>query len=81
VDKRHSTAPGESDPGVLAASGLVAGEGLAGVLVAILVALKIVGKAAEPRLTGLAGSFATLLLLAAASAFLVMAGRARGKRA
>jgi hypothetical protein len=39
VESRRSAArAGESDPGVLAASGMIAGEGLAGVLIAFLVA-------------------------------------------
>jgi putative OPT family oligopeptide transporter len=38
VDARRAGKPGESDPGVLGASGMIAGEGLAGVLIAFLVA-------------------------------------------
>jgi hypothetical protein len=38
VDARRKGKPAESDPGVLAASGMIAGEGLAGVLIAFLVA-------------------------------------------
>ncbi|MBS2022369.1 MAG: oligopeptide transporter, OPT family [Deltaproteobacteria bacterium] len=52
---------GELDPGVLAASGMVAGEGLAGVLVAALVAGKLVPKSMEPRVGGVAGSALTAL--------------------
>jgi len=81
ADRRWKSVQGESDPGVLAASGLVAGEGLAGVLIALLVALKVVGKAGEPRLGGVAGSVATLLVLALASVFLVLAGKARRSNA
>ena len=40
---------------MLAASGLVAGEGLAGVVVAGLVAVGVAPKAMDPRLGGLAG--------------------------
>lgn len=40
VDARRSAGAGESDPGILAASGLIAGEGLAGVAIAFLVAAK-----------------------------------------
>jgi putative OPT family oligopeptide transporter len=39
VDARRKGKPAENDPGVLAASGMVAGEGLAGVLIAGLVAI------------------------------------------
>jgi hypothetical protein len=38
VEARRGGGPREGDPGVLAASGLIAGEGLAGVLIAFLVA-------------------------------------------
>jgi putative OPT family oligopeptide transporter len=38
VEARRKGKPPESDPGVLAASGMIAGEGLAGVLIAFLVA-------------------------------------------
>lgn len=58
--RRGPLAEGDSDPGVLAASGLVAGEGLAGVLVAGLVAAGIAPKAMEPRLGGLTGELAAL---------------------
>jgi putative OPT family oligopeptide transporter len=51
---------GEGDPGVLAASGLVAGEGLAGVAVAALVAGGLVPRDLEPRVGGLAGEAVAL---------------------
>jgi OPT oligopeptide transporter protein len=38
VEARRKGNPAESDPGVLGASGMIAGEGLAGVLIAFLVA-------------------------------------------
>jgi putative OPT family oligopeptide transporter len=67
VDRvRKGAAKSESDPGILAASGLVAGEGLAGVLVAGLVAAKIAPKSMEPRIPGLPGTLlavATILLI------------------
>jgi putative OPT family oligopeptide transporter len=40
ADARQGPGGGESDPGILAASGLIAGEGLAGVAIAFLVAAK-----------------------------------------
>jgi putative OPT family oligopeptide transporter len=40
VEARRKGAAAENDPGVLGASGMIAGEGLAGVLIAVLVALK-----------------------------------------
>ncbi len=68
-------AEGEGDPGVLAASGLVAGEGLAGVLVAGLVAAGIAPKELDPRLGGLAGAVAALLVALAVCGFLYRGGR------
>ena len=53
----------EANPGVLAASGIVAGEGLAGVLVAALIALSLAPKSLPPRLGGTLGELATLILL------------------
>ena len=38
VDGKRKGKPADSDPGVLAASGMIAGEGLVGVLIAFLVA-------------------------------------------
>jgi len=67
-------AEGSGDPGVLAASGLVAGEGLAGVLVAGLVASGIIGRSVPPRLGGTSGELVALVLVLAVGAFLVAAG-------
>jgi uncharacterized oligopeptide transporter (OPT) family protein len=74
-------ADGEGDPGVLAASGLVAGEGLAGVLVAGLVAAGLAPRSMEPRLGGLAGDAAALAVALAVCFFLCRAGRDRGSAA
>ena len=62
---RKGAGRNEGDPGVLAASGLVAGEGLAGVLVAGLVAAKIAPKSMDPLIAGLPGTLiaAGVLLL------------------
>jgi putative OPT family oligopeptide transporter len=79
VDRRRKNlAKGESDPGILAASGLVAGEGLAGVLVAGLVAAQLVSKSKDPRFPGITGELATLGLLLVVCIFLyrgAMSGR------
>jgi putative OPT family oligopeptide transporter len=72
---RGKRAPGETDPGVLAASGLVAGEGLAGVAVALLVALGVAPRSMDPRLGGLTGELAALALAVLVGAFLYRAGR------
>lgn len=78
VERRRTargTAASEGDPGILAASGLVAGEGLAGVLVAGLVAAGIAPRGLPPRIPGPAGQAASILVLALLCAFLVRAGR------
>jgi putative OPT family oligopeptide transporter len=72
-------AAGESDPGILAASGLVAGEGLAGVLVAALVATGLAPKSMDPRLGGLPGELVALALAGAFCYFLYRAGRSVGQ--
>jgi putative OPT family oligopeptide transporter len=68
---------GEGDPGILAASGLVAGEGLAGVVVAALVASGATPRTMEPRLGGLSGEGVALVLTLGFCAFLYAAGRRR----
>jgi putative OPT family oligopeptide transporter len=75
-EKRDDKATG-IDPGILAASGLVAGEGLAGVLVAGLVAAQIVPRSMPPRLSGAAGDLAVLAMLAAVCLFLYRAARSQ----
>jgi putative OPT family oligopeptide transporter len=76
---RAGKTKGDTDPGILAASGLVAGEGLAGVLVAALVAAGAAPKSLPPRLPGLAGELAALAAVLLVCVFLYRAGRsARG---
>ena len=77
----RETHPAEDSAGVLAASGLVAGEGLAGVLVAALIGGLHVPHAAAPLLAGGAGKVASLSILALVAVFLVRAGMARDPRA
>ena len=72
---RAPRAEGDSDPGILAASGLVAGEGLAGVAVAGLVAAGIAPKAMDPRIGGLTGEVVALLVGLGVCAFLLRGGR------
>jgi putative OPT family oligopeptide transporter len=67
----------ESDPGILAASGLVAGEGLAGVLVAALVASGIAPKSMEPRIAGLPGDLTTIAVFLALCYFLYRGATAK----
>jgi putative OPT family oligopeptide transporter len=73
ADRRGAPREGEAHPGVLAASGLVAGEGLAGVLVAALIALRVAPKSMAPRIPGLLGQAGTLLLVALVCLFLALA--------
>ncbi|HEX6973221.1 MAG TPA: OPT/YSL family transporter, partial [Vicinamibacterales bacterium] len=73
--KMPAAEEGKVDAGVLAASGLVAGEGLAGVLVAGLVAAQLVPKSMAPRLPGVAGDVAVVLMIAAVCVFLYRAAR------
>jgi len=80
VDKSAKGKPKlESDPGILAASGLVAGEGLAGVLVAGLVAAGYAPKAMDPRISGLPGYLTTAAVILAVCCFLYRSGVNRGK--
>jgi uncharacterized oligopeptide transporter (OPT) family protein len=67
----------ESDPGVLAASGLVAGEGLAGVLVAGLVAARVAPRSMDPILRGLPGELAVVATMLVVCYFLYAGGRSR----
>jgi putative OPT family oligopeptide transporter len=76
VDRgRPPAKDGESDPGLLAASGLVAGEGLAGVLVALLVTIGVAPKAMDARLSGLAGEIGGFVVAMLVCLFLYRAGR------
>jgi putative OPT family oligopeptide transporter len=76
--KRPPLAEGSSDTGILAASGLVAGEGLAGVAVAGLVAAGLAPKAMDPQIGGLVGDVAALAVALAVCAFLLRGGKASG---
>jgi tetrahydromethanopterin S-methyltransferase subunit D len=71
VDRRRKgAAKSESDPGVLAASGLVAGEGLAGVLIAGLVAANIAPKSRDPLIPGTGGAVLALAMILLVGIFL-----------
>lgn len=64
----------DGDPGILAASGLVAGEGLAGILVAFLAFNEWIPKSAEAKLSGGLGQGVALAVAGLACAFLARAG-------
>jgi putative OPT family oligopeptide transporter len=74
AERRSRPRQGETDPGILAASGLVAGEGLAGVLIAALVAARVAPKSLEPRLGGAIGAWFALAAVLAVCLFLRRAG-------
>ncbi len=80
VVSRNQAQPGEGEAraGILAASGVVAGEGLAGVLVAGLVASGVIAKSSPALLQGSVGEVVGLLAIIAVCVFLARAGRARG---
>ena len=61
---------------MLAASGFVAGEGLAGVAIAVLAWRKVIPKSQEALLGGVPGEIAMLAATAALCWFLWRAGRA-----
>lgn len=73
-------AKSDGDPGVLAASGLVAGEGLAGVAIAGLVAGKVVPRASDASviLQENVGAVAVVVTILAVCLFLWLSGRGRG---
>jgi hypothetical protein len=75
TERRRAAAPDQSDPGILAAAGLVAGEGLAGVLVAALVAFGVAPRSLAPRVPGAAGEAVAAAVLLGLAAFLVLAAR------
>jgi len=74
-------AHGAAAAGVLAASGLVAGEGLAGVVVAALFGGNLVAKPGAPVLGGEPGQLVASLVVVGTVAFLVHAARAGRTRA
>jgi putative OPT family oligopeptide transporter len=76
---RPAPSAGSVDTGVLAASGLVAGEGLAGVLVAALVATGVVSKPVTSVLPAEAGALAALSVALLILAFLYRGGRAAAR--
>jgi putative OPT family oligopeptide transporter len=78
---RGTSGASESDPGVLAASGLVAGEGLAGVAVAALVAAKMAPRSIAPRIDGVPGELVGVALVLGICYFLYLAGRDRPRAA
>jgi len=77
VDRKRARGNDQGDSGVLAASGFVAGEGLAGVLVAFLAWRELIPKSRPPILGGLPGEIGVMVVTLALCAFLFAAGRSR----
>jgi putative OPT family oligopeptide transporter len=75
VERTRSGERRQSDPGILAASGLVAGEALAGVVIAGLVALEAAPRSRTPLLAGPTGAVAVVASVALLCFFLYRAGR------
>jgi len=63
---------------VLAASGLIAGEALTGLLIAALAAAEIVPKSKPALVAGVPGEALTLLVTAAVCGFLLLSRRRAG---
>ncbi|HEY6065732.1 MAG TPA: hypothetical protein VIY96_06220 [Thermoanaerobaculia bacterium] len=75
AERRRAAAPDESGTGILVASGLLAGEGLAGVLIAALVASGGAPRSLEPRIPGIAGVVVAAGVLVGLAMFLMRAAR------
>ncbi|MGZ8867105.1 MAG: OPT family oligopeptide transporter [Thermoanaerobaculia bacterium] len=75
VDARRKGKSLDSDPGVLAASGMIAGEGLAGVAIALFVAGLRFTTPEEPILHGVTSIIAGIAVVIAVCALLYRAGR------
>ncbi|CAN5298673.1 oligopeptide transporter, OPT family [soil metagenome] len=67
----------ESNPGILAASGIVAGEALGGLGITALVAVGVLSKDSETIVKGVAGEIGSILLVLGMCAFLIAAGRSK----
>ncbi|HEX9985205.1 MAG TPA: oligopeptide transporter, OPT family [Thermoanaerobaculia bacterium] len=76
VDSRRRGKANEGDPGVLGASGMIAGEGLAGVVIAMLVATKVIPKRSATLLEGVPADIVGWVIVLAVCALLYRAGRA-----
>lgn len=74
VDARRKGKATDSDPGVLGASGMIAGEGLAGVALAVIVWAKF-QRPTEPLIGGLLGDVLGIAIVLAVCVLLYRAGR------
>lgn len=78
VEARRKNKSTESDPGVLSASGMIAGEGLCGVLIAGLVAIVNYKLPEEPHIGGAIGAILGIFVVIAICVLLYKAGREEG---
>jgi putative OPT family oligopeptide transporter len=78
VEARRKDKGTESDPGVLGASGMIAGEGLAGVAIALMVAAFGVELKKDPHIAGAIGVGLGIAIVLAVCALLYKAGRSAG---
>ena len=77
VEKRSKGKASDSDPGVLAASGMIAGEGLTGVLIALAAGLKLKPRG-TPLIEGVAGMILGIVIVLGVCWLLYRAGRSLG---
>ncbi len=77
VDARRKDKSTDSDPGVLASSGMIAGEGLTGVLIALFAGAELI-KRDTPLMEGTPGVIAGIIIVLAVCALLYRAGRSAG---
>ena len=75
VDSRRKGKTLDSDPGVLGASGMIAGEGLAGVAIALLVAVLGFDTKGGPKITGAFAVILGIAIVVAVCYLLYRAGR------
>ncbi len=75
VEKKREGKKSESDAGVLAASGMIAGEGLAGVAIAVLVGVVHYTPSKQTMISGPAAIIAGIAVVIAVCAMLYRAGR------
>jgi putative OPT family oligopeptide transporter len=75
VERGREAKAQESNPGVLAASGMIAGEGLAGVAIAFLIAVMKMSTKGGPKIEGAPAVIIGLAIVAAVCGLLYRAGR------
>jgi putative OPT family oligopeptide transporter len=78
VEARSKGKAAESDPGILGASGMIAGEGLAGVAIAVLVTVVKLDIKRPPHLEGPLAIVLGIAIVLAVCALLYKAGRSAG---